>query len=106
MHTDSNSFAQWLLHVPLKKDKTVYLFNGSVKKNQAAQFAVLDVSTGNKNLQQCADAVMRLKAEYLFAKQQFNAIIFYSQILYWLCRQIKNSRVLMLKGMLSILIKN
>ncbi len=77
LHTDSNSFAQWLLHVPLKKDKIVYLYNGCVKKNQAAQFAVLDISTGNKNLQQCADAVMRLRAEYLFASQQFDNIVFY-----------------------------
>ena len=77
LHADSNSFAQWLLHVPLKKDKTVYLFNDSIKKNQAAQFAVLDISTGNKNLQQCADAVMRLRAEYLFATLQFDNIVFY-----------------------------
>jgi hypothetical protein len=77
LHTDSNSFAQWLLHVPLKKDKTVYLFDGSVKKNQAAQFAVLDISTGNKDLQQCADAVMRLRGEYLFATQQFDKMVFY-----------------------------
>ena len=67
--TDSNSFARWLLHISLKKDKTVYLYNGTIKTNQAAQFAVLDISIGNKNLQQCADAVMRLRAEYLFATQ-------------------------------------
>ena len=75
--TNSNSFGEWLLHLPLKKDKAVYLYNGSLKRNQAAQFAVLDISTGNKDLQQCADAVMRLRAEYLFATQQFSEIIFY-----------------------------
>jgi len=77
LSTATNSFAEWLLHVKLKKDKTVYLYDGTPKINQAAQFAVLDISTGNKNLQQCADAVMRLRAEYLFATQQFNDIIFY-----------------------------
>lgn len=76
-NTDSNSFAGWLQQIQLKKDKTVYLYNGSVKRNQSAQFAVLDISTGNKDLQQCADAVMRLRAEYLFAKQQFSSIVFY-----------------------------
>jgi len=77
MNADSNSFAVWLQQIQLKKDKTVYLYNGTPKTNQSAQFAVLDISTGNKDLQQCADAVMRLRAEYLFAKQQFHSIIFY-----------------------------
>ncbi|MBC7937142.1 MAG: hypothetical protein H7Y86_17485, partial [Rhizobacter sp.] len=56
--------------------KTVYLYDGSVKPNQSAQFAVLDISVGNKDLQQCADAVMRLRAEYFFSLQQFSNIIF------------------------------
>jgi hypothetical protein len=73
---DSGSFAKWLLAVPLKKDKTVHIFDGSMKANQHAQFAVLDISTGNKNLQQCADAVMRLRAEYLYANGQYDTIVF------------------------------
>ena len=73
---DSNSFTAWLRKTTLKKNKTVYLFNGDKKQNQSAQFAVLDISTGNKNLQQCADAVMRLRAEYLFAAKQFSQIVF------------------------------
>lgn len=73
---DSNSFAAWLRKVSLKKDKTVYLYNGQTKRNQTAQFAVLDVSVGNRDLQQCADAVMRLRAEYLYAQRRFNDILF------------------------------
>jgi Domain of unknown function (4846) len=73
---DSNSFAGWLRTVPLKEDKTVYLFDGRPKHSQRAQFAVLDISVPHKNLQQCADAVMRLRAEYLFAMKQFDAINF------------------------------
>ena len=73
---DSNSFAEWLRGRPLKEDKTVHLYDGSHKKNQLAQFAVLDISVGDKNLQQCADAVMRLRAEYLFDKKRFAEIVF------------------------------
>lgn len=73
---EENSFAEWLQNVPLKNDKTVYLFDGSKKINQQAQFAVLNISVGKKNLQQCADAVMRLRAEYLFAYGRFEEIHF------------------------------
>ena len=73
---EENSFAEWLRNMPLKKDRTVYLFNGSQKINQQAQFAVLDISVGKKNLQQFADAVIRLRAEYLFANNKFEQIHF------------------------------
>ncbi len=73
---EQNSFAAWLENVPLKRDKTVYLFDGSQKKNQSAQFAVVDITVGEKNLQQCADAIMRLRAEYLFSQQKFKEFFF------------------------------
>jgi len=68
------SFGSFLRKQQLKKDKTVYLYNGKPKANQTAQYAVLNISTGDKDLQQCADAVMRLRAEYL--KQKKEAIFF------------------------------
>jgi hypothetical protein len=73
----AHSFAAWLRNQALKNDKTVHLFNGAEKRNQLAQFAVLDISVGDKDLQQCADAVMRLRAEYLFSQKQFAGIVFY-----------------------------
>ena len=72
----AGSFAEWLRNVPLKKDKTVYLCNGIPKPNQSAQFAVVDIPVGTKDLQQCADVVMRLRAEYLFVCRQYNNISF------------------------------
>lgn len=68
------AFGSWLRQLPLKRDKTVYLFNGEKKAYQQAQYAVVAVSVGDKDLQQCADAVMRLYAEYHFAQQAYDKI--------------------------------
>jgi len=65
-----HSFAAFLREIPLKKSRTVYLYNGQPKINQDAQFAVLDMSIGKEDLQQCADAVMRIRAEYLYAENK------------------------------------
>lgn len=72
----AGSFGAWLRQVALKADKTVYLYNGTLKNNQTAQFAVLDIPVGEKDLQQCADAVMRLYAEYQFANGRYEQIRF------------------------------
>lgn len=70
------SFAEWLQKVAIKKDNTVYLYNGQPKRNQEAQYAVLDIPVGKKDLQQCADAVMRLRAQYLLSQKRFAEIWF------------------------------
>jgi hypothetical protein len=74
----TDSFGEYLRSLSLKKDNTVYLYNGKRKENQDAQYAVIDVSVGNKDLQQCADAVMRLRAEWLFKTGQYERIAFKS----------------------------
>ncbi|UYZ60531.1 DUF4846 domain-containing protein [Hymenobacter latericus] len=64
-----NSFAEWLRHLPLRpKNTPVYLHNGRLKTPQTVHAAVLDIDTGPRDLQQCADAVMRLRAEYQFTR--------------------------------------
>lgn len=74
---NKNSFADWLRNLPLKEGKPqVMLFNGNKKGNQNAHYAVLDIDVGKRDLQQCADAVMRLRAEYLFSTNQKEAIAF------------------------------
>ncbi|MEP7256005.1 MAG: DUF4846 domain-containing protein [Ferruginibacter sp.] len=72
-----DSFACYLRNIELKKDRTVYLFNRQPKANQSAQFAVLNITVSNKDLQQCADAVMRLRAEFLYTQKEFEQIIFF-----------------------------
>lgn len=72
------SFGQWLREVRLRNDKTVFLYNGRKKENQLAQFAVLDIPVGKYDLQQCADAVMRLRAEYLREMNEDHKIAFHA----------------------------
>lgn len=67
INVSSGSFGWYLRKQELKKEKTVYLYNGKEKYNQQAQYAVLNISVGNKDLQQCADAIMRIRAEFLKA---------------------------------------
>jgi len=72
-----NSFASWLRGLPLKEgNPKVKLYNGGLKALQSVHFAVLNVDVGTRDLQQCADAVMRLKAEYHFAQSEYQKIHF------------------------------
>lgn len=74
---DSGSFGEWLRCLPLiRTGNEVHLYNGALKQNQSAQAAVIDIDVGNKDLQQCADAVMRLRAEYLFQAGRYADIAF------------------------------
>lgn len=73
---EQHSFGEWLRNCTLKAGKTVYLYNGTPKKNQQAQYAVLDIPVGQRDLQQCADAVIRLRAEYLYKSGRTDAITF------------------------------
>ena len=69
-------YSNWLLDLNLKKSKTVYLYNGELKSNQDAQFGVLNIDIGKKDLVQCADAAMKLRADYHFEKHLYDQIKF------------------------------
>ncbi len=74
---DSTSFGFYLRNLSLKPDgSAVHLYDGSLKGNQSAHVAVVDMSVGKRDLQQCADAVMRLRAEYLFRQKRYSDIHF------------------------------
>ena len=61
------SFAAWLRDLPLLPDGSpVLLHDGGRKGRQDVHVAVVDIDAGKRDLQQCADAVMRLRAEFLF----------------------------------------
>lgn len=64
-------FGAWLRELPLEPAGTaVHLFDGSEKPRQDLHLAVVSIDVGDRDLQQCADAVMRLRAEYLLARGQ------------------------------------
>lgn len=74
---DSSSFANYLRGLPLKKaGSEVTYFDGTSKTNNAIYDAVVDLPIGKKDLHQCADAVMRLRAEYLFTQKKYDSIHF------------------------------
>ena len=69
-------YSNWLLDLKLKKSKTVYLYNGKLKSNQDVQYGVLNIDIGKKDLIQCADAAMKLRADHLFEKHLYDQIKF------------------------------
>lgn len=76
VNTEKNSFTEFLQRTPLKPQGTlVHYYDGTEKPNKVAA-AVLSYDVGNKDLQQCADAVMRLRAEYLYKTKQYDALHF------------------------------
>ena len=73
---DEKSFEMYLRKLLLKPDKSkVFFYNGKVKEKDVYD-AVVDLQIGNKDLHQCADAVLRLRAEYLFKQGLYDKIHF------------------------------
>ena len=71
------SFGDWLRGLPLLPGRPlVLLYDGSPKGRQDVHEAVLDLDVGQRDLQQCADLVIRLRAEYLWAAGRAAAIAF------------------------------
>ena len=70
------NFGGFLSRLPVKPHGSrVHYFNGS-EKTRDVYCAVLDVPVGKKDLQQCADAVMRLRGEFLYSQKRFEEIHF------------------------------
>ena len=72
-----NSFADWLRYLPLKLgNPDVHLYNGELKRYQSGHAAVIDIDVGTTDIQQCADAVMRMRAEYLYSIKEYENLHF------------------------------
>ncbi|MET3978508.1 hypothetical protein ABIB62_001077 [Mucilaginibacter sp. UYP25] len=71
------SFGAYLQGLALKPAGThTKTYTGSIARTDAYTAAVIDMSVGSQDLQQCADAVMRLRAEYLYQQKSYKAIAF------------------------------
>ena len=75
---EKESFAEFLRNQKLKPygEKALY-YNGKEKSNRGIYDSVLDVEIGKQNLHQCADAIILLRAEYLYSKKEYNKINFH-----------------------------
>jgi Domain of unknown function (4846) len=58
----------WLRGLPLEPaGAPVLIYTGVPKWRQDVHVAVIDIDVGSRDLQQCADAIMRLRGEWLFS---------------------------------------
>ncbi len=73
---EQGTFGHWLRHLPVApKGTPVLAFDGRVLAADAG--AVIDIDVGKRDLQQCADSILRLRSEYLFAAGRTEAIRFH-----------------------------
>lgn len=72
-----NGFTSFVRSYPLKKEGSqVRLYNGKKKQNQDAHAAVFKLPIENEDLQQCADSIIRMYAEYFWKTEQYDRISF------------------------------
>lgn len=72
------SFGKFLRSYPLKDyGEPILLFDGREKRTQSNHEAVFDMKLANRDLQQCADSIMRIYAEYLYASGKKDKIAFH-----------------------------
>ncbi len=77
MQEEQGSFSEFLTNFPLHPPNLpVRDFTGVPIEEQQHHVAILKIDVGEKNLQQCADAWIRLYAEYLWLNQRFDDIGF------------------------------
>ncbi|MGZ3999740.1 MAG: DUF4846 domain-containing protein [Mucilaginibacter sp.] len=71
------SFGAYLQILPLKPPGTHTLtYKGTIAATDVETAAVVDISVGHEDLQQCADVVMRLRGEYLYSQKRYSDISF------------------------------
>ena len=75
---ERGSFGEFLQNTKLKKvGSPIIDFRQNPISNQSEHVAIMDYDIGEKDLQQCADAIIRLRAEYLYQQKRFDDISFH-----------------------------
>lgn len=74
--TQEGSFGKFLQTLPLKPQGEKVKYYDGREKNKNVYLAVVDYTLGDRDLQQCADVVIRLRAEYLYENHRFEEIHF------------------------------
>lgn len=78
IEASAGGLAEFVRNYEMKPDKSnVLLYNGSPKGNQDAHVAVFKLPIENYDLQQCADSIMRMYAEYYWHNKQYDKIAFH-----------------------------
>lgn len=74
---ESGSFGEYLVNFPLHPPNfPIRDYRAVPVDRQNGHVAILKIDVGDKDLQQCADAWMRLYAEYLWSRKRFGEIGF------------------------------
>ncbi len=74
----SEELATFLRTFPLKPNNSpVLLYDGNEKNNQSNHVAVFDMDIGDRDLQQCADSIMRIYSEYYWSQGEYDHIAFH-----------------------------
>lgn len=78
VNVHQNSFEEYIENFPLKKyGSPILKYDGTEIETQHLHEAIFAIDTGTKDLQQCADAIIRFRAEYLFKMKKFDDIKFH-----------------------------
>jgi hypothetical protein len=72
----AGSFAEYLRNLPLRPEGAVVHYFDGRTKTRPVYAAVVNLDVGTRDLQQCADAVMRLRAEWLYRQGRKQEISF------------------------------
>ncbi len=71
------TFGDYLQSLPLKPvGSHTKTYQGNVANTDTYTAAVVEMSVGHEDLQQCADAIMRLRGEYLYSQKRYAEISF------------------------------